>query len=131
MRRLRVAAWVAAAALLVGGAEWKLAAARRTAHAQANDPAVAAEWDRWRRDAAKQDGKPHDGAVYPVQRAAPRAERPPFVVLLTDHYPTLAVALAAGILAPLGFLTVVVEASIRQGSSRNSAPRAASPSRAD
>lgn len=114
MIRLRVALWIAAGLLIVVGAEWKLLHARNAVLARRDDPSLAAAWEAWRRDAARQDGELHDGEQYPVERKTPRSERPPAVVMLTEHYPALAIGMAFGILAPFTFLAVVTEASLRQ-----------------
>lgn len=42
-----------------------------------------ASWEKYREDAAKQDGKAGSG---PVKRAVPKSSEPPFVVLLRDHF---------------------------------------------
>lgn len=46
-------------------------------------PEVQESWEKFREDAAKQDGKAGSG---PVKRRVPKSAEPPFVVLLRDHF---------------------------------------------
>ena len=46
-------------------------------------------WDKYRKDAAKQDGTAGSG---PVKRKVPNSPQPPFLVLLRDHFGVVQVA---------------------------------------
>lgn len=52
-------------------------------------PAAQASWEKYREDAAKQDGTAGSG---PVKRKVPKSSEPPFVVLLRDHFGVVQVA---------------------------------------
>ncbi len=56
-----------------------------------------AQWQEWRKDAAKQDG-----SVGPVARRTPKSATPPLVLLMRDHFP----ATAAGLLLPFTALYI-------------------------
>jgi hypothetical protein len=46
-----------------------------------------AYWQKWKADAARQDG-----TTGPVARREPKSDEPPTLVLLRDHYPVIVVA---------------------------------------
>jgi hypothetical protein len=68
-----------------------------------------AQWQKWRDEAAKQDGR--NG---PVQRVVPPTEEPPMYLLMRDHFPVIFVG---SILFPaviLGFFMAVAYGVLRQ-----------------
>ena len=58
-------------------------------------PTAEAEWNRWRAEAAKEDG-----STGPVQRTVPKSNQPPLLILMRDYFP----ASLIGLLLPLSAL---------------------------
>jgi hypothetical protein len=70
-----------------------------------------AQWQKWRDEAARQDGRSG-----PVQREVPRTEEPPMYLLMRDHFPVI---FAGSILFPaviLGFFMGVAYGVLQQAS---------------
>ena len=78
--------WVLALLILILGEValvWWLRDSRETWIANNSTVAVQESWEKYREDAAKQDGSAGAG---PVKRKVPKSSEPPFVVLLRDHF---------------------------------------------
>jgi hypothetical protein len=78
--------WMVALLVLILGEValvWWLRDSRQTWIDNNSTPEVQASWKEWKEDAAKQTGAPGTG---PVKRRAPGSSKPPFVVLLSDHF---------------------------------------------
>jgi len=88
MRRVRIspAIFVALFLYLVGGAGIVLALSqwRTAALAELNTPEELARWQKWKSEAARQEG--------PVVRRPPTSDEPPTLVLLRDYFAVLLVA---------------------------------------
>jgi hypothetical protein len=55
--------------------------------AELSTPAEQAHWQKWKADAARQDG-----TTGPVARREPKSDEPPTLVLLRDHYAVIVAA---------------------------------------
>src|SRR5688500_15448583 len=64
-----------------------LANTREVALTELSTPEQQAHWQKWKSDAARQDG-----TTGPVARREPKSDEPPTLVLLRDHYMVLIVA---------------------------------------
>ncbi len=78
-------------ATIVGG----LFALRANVLSEMSTPAAEAEWNRWRAEAAKEDG-----TTGPVQRTVPKSNEPPLLILMRDYF----AASLVGLLLPLSAL---------------------------
>jgi hypothetical protein len=85
---------VFAAALIAG-----MLIARQSIVPELSSSQSQADWNAWRAEAARQDGT-HG----PVQRAVPKSQEPPMLVLLRDYFP----ACVLGLLVPLSALYAVI-----------------------
>jgi hypothetical protein len=64
-----------------------MARIRASTIAELSTPAEQAHWQKWKTDAARQDG-----TTGPVARREPKSDEPPTLVLLRDHYAVIVVA---------------------------------------
>jgi hypothetical protein len=71
----------------VAGILLGLASIRASTIAELSTPEEQAHWEKWKADAARQDG-----TTGPVARRAPKSDEPPTLVLLRDHYTVIVVA---------------------------------------
>src|SRR5262245_8605742 len=88
MLKLWVAVYLLLMAALVGG----LFAVRSNVLSEMSSPAAEAQWQRWKAEAAKEDGT-HG----PVQRSVPKSNEPPLLLLMRDYF----AACIAGLLLPI------------------------------
>ena len=82
--------WLVCLAVYVAGAlgvVLGLARTRESTIANLSTPEQLAYWQKWKADAARQDG-----TTGPVARREPKSDEPPTLVLLRDHYPVIVVA---------------------------------------
>jgi hypothetical protein len=71
-----------AAGIVIG-----LAQSRQRAIDQMSTSEEQARWQKWKTDAAQQDG-----TTGPVQRRPPKSDEPPMLVLMRDHYVVIVIA---------------------------------------
>ena len=71
-----------ALAILLG-----LARTRENTIANLSTSEQLAYWQKWKADAARQDG-----TTGPIARREPKSDEPPTLILLRDHYPVIVVA---------------------------------------
>jgi hypothetical protein len=64
-----------------------LASIRASTIAELSTPEQQAHWQKWKADAARQDG-----TTGPVARREPKSDEPPTLVLLRDHYVVIVAA---------------------------------------
>jgi hypothetical protein len=81
--------------VLLGTAIWAMTAWRQSLIANLSTPEAQAAWEKWRAEAAQDDGT-HG----PVQRTVPKSPEPPSLVLMRDYFP----ACLVGLLLPLSAL---------------------------
>jgi hypothetical protein len=88
-RRLNFKVLVCLAVYVAGalGIVLGLARTRESTIANLSTPEQQAYWQKWKADAARQDG-----TTGPVARREPKSDEPPTLVLLRDHYPVIIVA---------------------------------------
>ena len=88
-RRIPLALVVCLAVYFAGavGIAIALSSVRDNALAELSTPEQLAHWQKWKAEAARQDG-----TTGPVARRPPKSDEPPTLVLLRDHYPVLVVA---------------------------------------
>lgn len=78
-----LAIYVAGAVGIVVG----MARIRASTLEELSTPEQQAHWQKWKADAARQDG-----TTGPVARRAPKSDEPPTLVLLRDHYTVMVAA---------------------------------------
>jgi hypothetical protein len=71
----------------VAGILLGLASIRASTIAELSTSEQQAHWQKWKSDAARQDG-----TTGPVARREPKSDEPPALVLVRDHYPVIIVA---------------------------------------
>jgi hypothetical protein len=71
----------------VAGILLGLASIRRETIAELSTPEQQAHWQKWKSDAARQDG-----TTGPVARREPKSNEPPALVLVRDHYTVIVAA---------------------------------------
>ena len=84
--------WIAGYALLLITIVACSFAIRSNILSEMSTPAAESEWNRWRAEAAKQDG-----STGPVQRTVPKSSEPPLLILMRDYF----AASLVGLLLPL------------------------------
>lgn len=87
--RLSVGLVICLAVYLAGvvGIVLGLSHVRARAIEELSTPEEQAHWQKWKAEAARQDGK-----AGPVARRPPKSDEPPTLVLLRDHYAVMLVA---------------------------------------
>lgn len=93
-RKNRTIVWVSLLgyAVLVGSVVLALFSIRESTLAESGDEQSRIEWQKWKAEAAQQDG-----TRSPVQRSVPKTDEPPLHLLARDHFP----AMVVGLLLPL------------------------------
>jgi hypothetical protein len=87
--------WLVGYLALAGFVVWEMRQWRESIVLDLSTPKAQADWNQWRAEAAKDDGK-HS----PVQRAVPKSSEPPTLILMRDYFP----ACLIGLLIPLSAL---------------------------
>lgn len=78
--------WLVAYLLLVAGVTWGMLAVRASTIATFdNNPQAQAEWQAWRDEAQRQSD------TGPIFRRVPKANEPPGLLLMRDHFPQMLV----------------------------------------
>ncbi len=87
--------WLAAYLVLFTAIIGGMFAYRARVLSDMNTPAAEAEWNRWRAEAANENG-----TTGPVQRTVPKSNEPPLLILMRDYF----MASLVGLLLPLSAL---------------------------
>jgi hypothetical protein len=100
--------WLIVWLLMLVGVAWSLGQVRRWVLVELDNDAARAQWRQWKEatQESQQSGQP-------VRRRPVRADEPPAVILLRDHYP--AVLGMCLVIASLlyGFLVLTLQGSLR------------------
>ncbi len=112
---MRARTWVAIVLYLVGGTALLglLLGMRGPLLERMSTAAEQQNWEAWREEAAKQDGK-----TGPVQRRVPKSKQPPMLVLLRDHFAVIISAAVVFYTVLFGFGAYVVGGVLDQRGKR-------------
>lgn len=104
-RKNRTIVWVSllAYAVLVGSVVLALFSIRESTLAESDDEQSRIEWQKWKAEAAQQDG-----TRSPVQRSVPKTDEPPLHLLARDHFPAMVVGLILPLTALYWFIVWLV-----------------------
>jgi hypothetical protein len=102
-------AWLLAYLLAMAALVWLVFVARQRVVESLGSPAAQAQWQAWKKQAAKQQADPQ----HSVSRRPPKSNEPPGLILMRDYFPAvLGMALLGGTVL-FGFIALVVRSMQR------------------
>lgn len=101
--------WIAGYILLLATTIAALLALRSNIVSEMGTPTAEAQWNRWRAEAAKEDG-----STGPVQRTVPKSNQPPLLILMRDYFAASLIGLLLPLSALYWFIAWLIRGVTRQ-----------------